>query len=102
MISVTNNKNTRISHEKYQAPGSAVVARWAGNPEARVRFPAGAKYFSVPLSAVLLSSLPDETRVVETGSLIKSLNVKMIPYFQFALEIPFIQFGLQYPIFYLL
>ena len=42
MISVTNNKNTRISHEKYQAPGSAVVARWTGNPEARVQFPAGA------------------------------------------------------------
>ena len=26
-------------------------------------------YFSVPLSAVLLSSLPDETCVVETGSI---------------------------------
>ena len=61
MISVTNNKNTRISLEKYQAPGSAVVARWAGNPEARVRFPAGANVLFISLSALLLSSLPDET-----------------------------------------
>ena len=38
-----NNRNeySGLHTEKYLAPGS--VARWAGNPEARVRFPAGAK-----------------------------------------------------------
>ena len=58
-----NNRNeySGLHTEKYLAPGSAVVARWTGNPEARVQFPAGANVLFISLSALLLSSLPDET-----------------------------------------
>ena len=55
------NINTRIAQEKYQLPVVQWSARWTGNPEARVQLPAGANSTFLSLSALLLSSLPDET-----------------------------------------